>query len=421
MPTMTKLKLLNSNIIKLLSSKSIQAGLFLVVITSVGSYLILSSHASTPYASVNADSGTITNGAEKVVNASASDGYGVMFGSTSTSPSSDYTVSGSKIYNSAGQPVMIQGVDRDSTEWGCGEAVGDSGDSVPASDFTIMHNDWNANAVRIAMSQDIWLWGIAGCSSSQYQANIAAEVKAAHAAGMVAILDLHWSDADHADPGNAGAQQCMADPNSNTFWQQVAGVYKANPGVWFELYNEPRLSNWSAWEYGDSTTATCGFPIVGMQTLYNTVRATGANNVVVAGGIDSASHLDGVPLLSGKNIVYAIHPYSSAINGGNASSWSNNDWTNRFGYLVQENEAPVIATEFGDTTVDSDGTCGGTTYMQGILNYFYYYKIGFTAWAWYEDGCSYPSIISNAQGACLEDAGCVLQKNMLDPPSPSSP
>jgi endoglucanase len=402
--------------------KYIRIFVVLVLLAGLIAYLLISSHASTPYASTNASSGAVSNGAKKIADRGSSDGYKVEFGNLPTTPVTDgeYTVSGNSILNSNGQAIMIHGVNRDTTEWGCGTAIGGSG-PIPASDFTTMHNDWNANIVRVAMSQDIWLWGIGGCSASQYQAAIAAIVTEARAAGLIVILDLHWSDADHADPGNAGAQQCMADQNSNTFWQDVANTYKTNPNVWFELYNEPRLSNWSAWKNGDTTSATCGFPIIGMQTLYNTVRATGASNIVLAGGIDSASHLDGVPLLDGKNIVYAIHPYANSINGGNSNSWSNKDWTNRFGYLVQQNKAPVIATEFGDPQTDSDGTCGGSSYMQGILNYFYYYKIGFTAWGWYNGGCKYPSIIDNSQGDCVEYSGCVLQKTMLNPPSPSSP
>jgi endoglucanase len=396
--------------------------MIVVVVAAIGSYLLIASHAATPEASVGADSGTLANGATKGACSGASDGDCVTFGSTasSTAPNQTYTVSGGSILNASGKAIMVQGVDRDTTEWGCGTAIGGGG-SIPASDFTTMHNSWNANIVRVAMSQNIWLWGIGGCSSSQYQSAIAAIVSEAQSAGLIVILDLHWSSADVSNPGNAGGQKCMADQYSNTFWNQVATDYKSNHGVWFELYNEPELSSWSAWENGDTTSATCGFPIVGMQALYNTVRATGATNLVLAGGTGYASTLAGVPLLSGTNIVYAIHPYANSIDGGDPSTWSNSDWTNRFGYLVQEGKAPVIATEFGDPATDSDGTCGESTYTQGILNYFYYYKIGFTAWAWYTGSCSYPVLITNSSGTCQEDSGCVIQRNMKSPPSPSSP
>jgi len=394
---------------------------FVVVlaIAAIGTYLIVGSHAATPYASTNADNGTVAGGATKQTCSGADDGSCVTFGTATAPVDSTYTVSGNEILNSLGQSVMIHGLDRDTTEWGCGTAIG-GGSPIPASDFTTMHNSWNANAVRIAMSQNIWLWGVTGCSASQYQADISDYIQEAQAAGLIVILDLHWSSADVSNPGNAGAQQCMADQYSNTFWQQVAGDYKSNPGVWFELYNEPELSSWSAWENGDSGSA-CGFPIVGMQTLYNTVRATGATNIVLAGGTSYAATLAGVPLLSGSNIAYAIHPYANSIDGGDADAWSNSDWDNRFGYLVEDDKAPVIATEFGDPGTASNGACGGSTYMQGILNYFYYYKIGYTAWAWYTGSCSYPTLITNAAGTCEQDSGCTLQQNMKSPPTPSSP
>ena len=125
--------------------------------------------------------------------------------------------------------------------------------------------------------------------------------------GMAVIIDLHSSD-----KGDLSAQcggQLMADSNSVTFWHQVATKYKNDPLVLFELYNEPHDIPWNIWVNGGNTGA--GFTTPGMQTLYNTVRATGANNTVIIGGLGYAYDLSNVTAnaIIGFNIMYASHPY----------------------------------------------------------------------------------------------------------------
>ncbi len=323
-------------------------------------------------------------------------------GGGSSSGSGTYTVVGNKILNSSGKTMLLHGVDRPSLEWSCnGQSVTGGPGPIPASDFTTMKNSWNANAVRIALDQDFWLPGAARYCSS-YQSNVATAVKDARAAGLIVILDLHWSDQGNLADANPG-QQCMADKNSATFWQQVASQYKTDPNVWFELYNEPENIPWSVWQNGGSV---CGFNAVGMQQLYNSVRSTGAQNIVLAGGIQWSSVLNGVPKLSGNNIAYAIHIYRMTA----GSSWSTGGWDYQFG--TTSAQVPVVSTEFGDQV------CDGQPFDQQLLSYFHAHNVGYTGWAWYAGGCKFPSLISNAAGTC-SDAGssCAIQKDMKNYPA----
>lgn len=59
------------------------AGVVLAVV-AVGVYLLVPSHAATPYASVSADSGTLSSSAQVVTDSTASDGKAVQFGSVSS-------------------------------------------------------------------------------------------------------------------------------------------------------------------------------------------------------------------------------------------------------------------------------------------------------------------------------------------------
>jgi hypothetical protein len=58
----------------------VTAAIFAIGITLIGSILIIDSHASTPYAIVNADKGVLAGGAELQNDSLASDGKSVMFG-----------------------------------------------------------------------------------------------------------------------------------------------------------------------------------------------------------------------------------------------------------------------------------------------------------------------------------------------------
>jgi endoglucanase len=392
-----------------------------VLVGIVGVHQLFFSHAAAYYyTSAQASSGTVGGGASVITDATASDGKSVDFASSSGGSSggggttqASYTVVGNSIENANGQKVLVQGVDRPSLEWSCsGSSATGSGSGIPASDFTTMRTDWNSNAVRIPLDQDRWLTNAAQYCST-YKANVEAAVNEAEAAGMIVILDLHWSDQGNLAT-TASGQQCMPDQNSVTFWQQMATLYKGDPNVWFELYNEPyppgssQSAQWNTWQNGGSVTCsalvggnTATWNTPGMQTLVNTVRATGANNIVIAGGLSYSSNLNSVPSLTGSNVAYAIHIYRQSA----GASWSTAGWDSQFGSTSATK--PVIATEFGDQG------CDGSQFDPQLLSYFRSHNVGYTAWAWYAGSCNFTSIITNAAGACYgATSGCAIQSDM---------
>ena len=102
----------------------------------------------------------------------------------------------------------------------------------------------------------------------------------------------------------------MADTNSITFWSQVAGSYKNDGRVLFELYNEPHDVRWDVWKSGGMTSG--GWTAAGMQQLYDAVRATGAENLVVIGGLDCAYDLSGVPRTASPATTSSTRPTPTA-------------------------------------------------------------------------------------------------------------
>jgi hypothetical protein len=89
-----------------INSKNYVAIIFVIIVSIIGTTLLLYSHASTPYGAVNADNGTLGNDATVQNNASASDGKAVQFGSTviTTPAGSEAQVPDSPDVPSTGNP-----------------------------------------------------------------------------------------------------------------------------------------------------------------------------------------------------------------------------------------------------------------------------------------------------------------------------
>ena len=302
-----------------------------------------------------------------------------------TSKNPGYHVQGNQVLDKGGAVHYFHGVARPSLEWST------SGENITAGDFKLMAG-WKANVVRIALNQDSWLFGNA---TAGYQTTVQQAVEWAKQAGMDVILDLHWSD--QGDPVNVKAgQQQMADQNSLAFWKSVATFYKDDGRVLFELYNEPHDISWEVWLSGG---AAGNFTAVGMQQLYDAVRSTGAQNLVIAGGLDWAYDLSGVPThrIQGTNIIYATHPYSK----GNWKPVSGFD--QKWGFLTATD--PVIISEFGDNVLECT-----TDYTAAVIDYADRAGASWTGWAWYPGGCSFPSLIATwsagptAMGQVVKDA-----------------
>lgn len=279
-----------------------------------------------------------------------------------------YTVVGNKIKDPSGKEVLLRGVCRPSTEWN------EVGENIGLNDYKLMVNNWKANVIRLSLNQDWYL------AKSSYRQFLAQQVTTIKSLGAGVIFDLHWNS------GNQ--QQNMADANSITFWSQMATQFKSDPWVIFELYNEPHDVSWADWLNGPG----------GMQKLYNAVRNAGADNMVIVNGLDWAYNLAGVISkqyrVNGVNIAYGTHPYN--FDGKKPANWDSG-----FGNLVPE--FPVIMTEFGQY-------CANDNYVADLLAYANRKGIHWTAWAWYVQGCGFPSVISDWSGTPSEPVGKIVHQ-----------
>ena len=329
-------------------------------------------------------------------------------GEAPLSPPLPLKVEKTRVVNSRGERVRLRGVNAASLEW-TSDGEGHILDTVKTA-----ISDWRVNHVRLPLAQDRWF----GKAREQkddgqaYRALVKTIVDECAARGCYVVLDLHWSDA--GEWGKRIAQHKMPDRNSVTFWKDAAETYKNHPAVLFDLYNEPHKVSWDVWlkggevqekdpKSGEETT----FEAVGMQALLDTVRGTGAKNVVIAGGLDWSYDLSGV--LAGKTlsdpdgngVIYANHAYP--FKGDTVARW------------VAKMEAatqtlPVIVSEFGS---DPRGGAGltGEQWVRQVLQALHDHKWDWTAWDLHP--AAGPRLISDWKYTPTPHFGALVRSELL--------
>lgn len=272
-------------------------------------------------------------------------------------------VVGTRVVNSRNEVVRLKGVNCACLEW-TSDGQGHILDTV-----RVAIDDWHVNHIRLPLSQDRWF----GKAPEQkdgakaYRGLVQQVVDLCASRGVYVMLDLHWSNV-----GEWGAnigQHSMPDENSLAFWKDIAPVYANHPAVIYDLYNEPHDVTWDVWRSGGEVTdkpngrgqTAKTFKAVGMQALLDAVRATGAKNLVVAGGLDWAYDFSGIlegrqlqdP--NGSGVIYANHCYNNK--GQAVTKWIAN--------MEKASAAiPIIISEFGGSylppgTTQPDGARRG--------------------------------------------------------------
>lgn len=281
-----------------------------------------------------------------------------------------------------GRVVRLQGVNIPSLDWS------DAGEHLTES-IDVALNVWRANIIRLPLSQDRWFGKAAGAAAGDngaaYRRVVERVVQKIASRKAYVLLDLHWSDGGKW--GENIGQHSMPDDNSLLFWQDVAPRYANNPAVLFDLYNEPREVSWDVWRNGGEVEEHNGDPkrglrlqyhTPGMQGLLNAVRAKGAKNVVVIGGLDWGYDLSGVVnghALSdpnGDGILYGSHIYP----------WKR-DWESHVSpaiakYAVFVGEVGSKPWKNGDPPHENVYT---PTWASEVISYINRHKLSWAAWS----------------------------------------
>ena len=293
-------------------------------------------------------------------------------------------VSGNELVNASGSPVRLLGVDRSGAEYACinGQLIeGPTGkQSINAM------TSWHIDAVRIPLNEDCWL-GInrlrSSFSSARYRTMIRGYVARLNQAGLYVILDLHWNA-----PGGelATRQQQMADlDHAPAFWSSVARVFKTDPAVAFDLYNEPNGISWQCWR--DGCVLPEGWRAAGMQMLVDAVRATGARQPIIATGLDWGNEL-------GSWLRYRPHdPANQLVAGFHAYNFNScvtvACWNSEVKPVA--GKVPVVATELGEADCSH-------AFISRFMNWADSAGVSYLAWGWDPSGCRSPALIRSWSG-----------------------
>jgi endoglucanase len=296
-------------------------------------------------------------------------------------------VEGTSLVDGRGRPLRLLGVNRSGSEYACVQGWGLFEGPTDTAAIAAMKS-WKINAVRVPLNEHCWL-GINGVapalSGSAYRDAVAALVGRLNDAGLVAVLDLHWSAAGRA---KALEQQVMANADhSPAFWSSVAATFKSNPGVVFDLFNEPHDISWKCWRDGCTTAA--GWQAAGMQSLLDAVRGTGARQPVLLSGNnwggDLSQWLAHRPVDPAGQTVASAHIYSFSQCNTPAC------WESTLAPVARV--VPVVTAELGEDTCTGDFV---TRYMDWADSR----GVGYLGWTWNPWDCrTGPALISSWDGA----------------------
>ena len=300
------------------------------------------------------------------------------------SPAPTPVVSGNRLLDSrSGADWVAHAVNWPSFEYACQQGWGYSAAGATTSAANAMVS-WGITAVRIPVNQDCWL-GVDGAPAwgtpTGYRATLASWVDTVNAAGLVAILDLHWS----APSGSvANGQRAMPDAQSVTFWAQAAAAFASSKSVMFETFNEPYSRGsfsvtWSCWRDGgcqvplsndQSPLGTASYTAHGQAEIVAAIRAAGATQPILLDGLDYANDLRGwlASRPSDAQLVASWHNYPGQ------GCQSSGCWDSEI--LPVAAAVPVIATEFGETD-------GGSSFLSSFMTWADSHEIGYAPWAWW--------------------------------------
>ena len=286
-------------------------------------------------------------------------------------------VAGNQLVNAAGQPIHLQGVNRSGTEYACIQGWGMFDGPRDAASVQAMRA-WKINVVRVPLNESCWL-GTDGVKpeygGASYQQAIADWVALLTSRGMVVIVELHWIGGGTTPEG--GQLPMPRRATTPLFWHQVATRFKGNEAVLFDLFNEPfpdgnrnTAEAWRCWRDG-GTCAGMTFEAAGMQELVDTVRASGARNVILLGGVQYANAMSGWlshrPTDPLHRIAAAWHVYN--MNSCNTvACWNAN-------VAPVAAQVPLVIGEVGDVN-------SGATFVNAVMDWADARDASYLAWVW---------------------------------------
>ncbi|WP_028811472.1 glycoside hydrolase family 5 protein [Streptomyces flavidovirens] len=270
-------------------------------------------------------------------------------------------VCGRQLCNEQGQAVQLRGMSTHGTQWYAQCVTGGSLDALAG--------DWRADVLRVSTYVQE---GGYETDPQRFTALAQKFVDGANRRGMYAVIDWHM-----LDPGDPDFNLARA----KTFFTAMAKKYKDNPGVLYEIANEPSGVSWPKIKsYAEK--------------IIPVIRAQDPDAVVLVGtrawssfGVSEGADEQEVVRnpVNSSNIMYTFHLYAASHRGA---------------YLDALNRAsdrlPVFVTEFGTQNYAGEGA-NDFAQSQRFLDLMKRKKISWTNWNYSDD---------NRSGAVFKSGTC---------------
>jgi hypothetical protein len=356
------------------------------------------------------------------------------FTTSAAAAATGITVSGNQLLKD-GQPFIMHGVNRSGPEFACiqGYGVFDNDGytdglhpgNTPTNDDLQVTNmkSWGINTVNIPFNEDCWL-GINGVPAAYAGTNYINALKhyaaTMEANGITPVMALFWTA--------PGTQQALDHGNmidndhGPALWQSVANAFKNDPNVVLRLKEEPHnigdnVAGWQCLMLGDvqydtsntltpiSNTSHCstGYPALGMQSVINIVRGTGATNVLQVPGTEysnSMTHFLDAGIrpsdpLNPDQLMAAVDTYPFGNTCGNTTCYDTY-------YAPVAAQMPFVSGEMGE-----DPNCARTSMAEvdTYMNWLDSHNAGYLAWTWDTWGGTCQLITSYTTGAAASPWG----------------
>lgn len=290
-------------------------------------------------------------------------------------------VSGNKLLTPDGKEVWLQGLSTSGME----TLYQDN--QCPKS-LIVAVEEWKANIMRLPVNESYWFGRGSGQTDGgkAYRERVDFILTLAANRGAYLLIDLHRFRAPAAEHVE--------------FWTDVATRYKNHPAAIFDLFNEPHGISWEVWRNGgivgekekpgdedaflsqaELLKLNKAFKSVGMQTLVDTVRATGAKNLVLASGLfwsyDLTGIADGYALedKTGNGIMYSWHVYN----------W-HRGWESKV--LAAAAKYPILVAEVGADVkkmsfIPLEAQESPFTWVPDMLGFIQKHRLNWTGWCFH--------------------------------------
>jgi endoglucanase len=344
-----------------------------------------------------------------------------------TSPGNYLHTCGARIYDAHGNLVEITGV-----SWFGFETSNMAPDGLYARNWETILTQLKAlgyNTIRLPFSDDIFKPGampqninyllnpdLKGLTSLQVMDKI---VAGARANGLKILLDRHRPDssgqADLWYTAKVSEQQWIAD------WVTLAKRYKGDDTILgADLDNEPREG--ATWGTGDPKTdwhlaaQKAGNAILSVTPTWlifvEGIEHTGGDWYWWGGDLEGVAKAP-VVLNVPNRVVYSPHDYGPEVypqGWFKDPSFPNNlpsVWDAHWGYIAEQNLAPVVLGEFGGKSVGNDPE---GEWQRSLVAYLHDHRISYISWAL--------NPTSGDTGGILQDDWLTVQsakQNLYDP------